>query len=48
MKYPSNQEMPQVSVIIIFYNEAMSTLLRNLMGVLNLSPPASRLHIKAL
>ena len=31
--------MPKVSVIIIFYNEAMSTLLRNLVGVLNLSPP---------
>ena len=39
VKYPRPTEMPQVSVIIIYYNEAMSTLLRNLLGVLNRSPP---------
>lgn len=37
--YPRPTEMPQVSVIIIYYNEAMSTLLRNVMGVLNRTPP---------
>ena len=37
--YPPAHEMPQVSVVIIFYNEAMSTLLRNVVGVLNRSPP---------
>ena len=39
VQYPPVLEMPKVSVIIIFYNEAMSPLLRNLVGVLNESPP---------
>jgi polypeptide N-acetylgalactosaminyltransferase len=30
---------PRVSVIVIFYNEALSTLLRNVLSVLNLTPP---------
>jgi polypeptide N-acetylgalactosaminyltransferase len=30
---------PAVSVIVIFYNEALSTLLRNVLSVLNLTPP---------
>jgi polypeptide N-acetylgalactosaminyltransferase len=37
--YPRPTEMPLSSVIIIFYNEAMSTLLRNVIGVLNRTPP---------
>ena len=35
--YP--QDMPKVSVIIIYYNEPVSTLLRNVLSVLNRSPP---------
>eukprot|EP00040_Diaphanoeca_grandis_P027323 m.155196 g.155196 ORF g.155196 m.155196 type:complete len:732 (-) comp30930_c0_seq2:148-2343(-) len=38
-QYPPLSEMPKVSVIIIFYNEPLSTLLRNVIGVLNRSPP---------
>eukprot|EP00039_Didymoeca_costata_P029384 m.24449 g.24449 ORF g.24449 m.24449 type:complete len:719 (+) comp7608_c1_seq2:260-2416(+) len=37
--YPDPSEMPKVSVIIIYYNEALSTLLRNVVSVLNRSPP---------
>ena len=36
---PSIQVMPKVSVIIIYYNEPLSTLLRNVISVLNRSPP---------
>ena len=36
--YPPPSEMPKVSVIIIYYNEPLSTLLRNVVNVLNLSP----------
>lgn len=32
-------QLPKASVIIIFYNEPLSTLLRNVVGVLNRSPP---------
>ena len=35
--YPAN--MPTVSVIIIFYNEPLSSLLRNVMSVINRTPP---------
>eukprot|EP00049_Salpingoeca_infusionum_P013378 m.249895 g.249895 ORF g.249895 m.249895 type:complete len:424 (+) comp15430_c0_seq8:120-1391(+) len=37
VKYPA--DLPQMSVIIIFYNEALSTLLRNVLSVLNQTPP---------
>ena len=37
--YPAPSEMPKVSVVIIYYNEPLSTLLRNVVNVLNLSPP---------
>lgn len=37
-KWPPPEKMPKVSVIIIFYNEPLSTLLRNVVGVLNRSP----------
>ena len=39
IKYPRNRDMPKVSVIIIYYNEALSTLLRNIVSVFNTSPP---------
>ncbi|CAE8651384.1 unnamed protein product, partial [Polarella glacialis] len=35
---PPSEQMPKASVIIIFYNEPLSSLLRNVMGVLNRSP----------
>lgn len=35
--YPAN--MPTVSVIIIFYNEPLSSLLRNVLSVINRTPP---------
>jgi hypothetical protein len=38
--WPKPETLPKVSVIIIFYNEPLSTLLRNVIGVLNRSPPA--------
>ena len=38
--YPPVSTMPKVSVIIIYYNEATSTLFRNIVAVLNKSPPA--------
>lgn len=36
---PVIARMPRVSVIIIFYNEPCSTLLRNVLSVVNRSPP---------
>lgn len=38
-KWPSVNEMPKASIVIIFYNEPLSTLLRNVVSVLNRSPP---------
>ena len=38
--WPPPETLPKVSVIIIFYNEPLSTLLRNVVGVLNRSPPS--------
>jgi polypeptide N-acetylgalactosaminyltransferase len=37
IQYP--MDMPKTSVIIIYFNEPLSTLLRNVMSVLNRSPP---------
>lgn len=37
--YPPPSSLPKVSVIIIYYNEPLSTLLRNVMSVINNSPP---------
>lgn len=39
IKYPEPAEMPKVSVIIIHFNEPLSTLLRNIISVINNSPP---------
>eukprot|EP00038_Savillea_parva_P003553 m.127263 g.127263 ORF g.127263 m.127263 type:complete len:813 (-) comp11207_c0_seq1:13-2451(-) len=39
IKYPDPADMPKVSVIIIHFNEPMSTLLRNIISVINNSPP---------
>lgn len=36
---PPAAAMPKVSVIIIFFNEPLSTLLRNVVAVLNRTPP---------
>lgn len=37
-QYPEVSALPKASVIIIFFNEALSTLLRNVMMVFNLTP----------
>lgn len=38
-QWPPLNELPKASVIVIFYNEPLSTLLRNVVGILNRSPP---------
>ena len=37
--FPYPKDLPTTSVIIIFYNEPMSSLLRNIVSVINKTPP---------